>query len=74
VLFGTNHVQNLPAKTTTMPTKPVVAAVDLQVGAEIAKDDIVTNWPAMLCRHRRCPIRQVIGRGSSCRWSRTSRS
>ena len=47
--FGTyNYVQNLPAKTTSIPTKPVVvAAVDLQVGAEVARDDVrIINWPA----------------------------
>ena len=47
--FGTyNYVQNLPAKTTTIPTKPVVvAAVDLEVGAEIARDDLrIIDWPA----------------------------
>ena len=47
--FGTyNYVQKLPAKTTTIPTKPVVvAAVDLEVGAEIARDDLrIIDWPA----------------------------
>jgi pilus assembly protein CpaB len=65
--FGTyNYVQNLPAKTTTMPTKPVVvAAVDLQVGAEIAKDDIrVINWPAnAVPAQAMSDPSQVIGRG-----------
>lgn len=47
--FGTyNYVQNLPARTTTIPTAPVVVAgVDLQVGAEITRDDVrVVQWPA----------------------------
>ena len=47
--FGTyNYVQNLPAKTTTIPTKPVVvAAADLEVGAEVARDDLrIIDWPA----------------------------
>lgn len=65
--FGTyNYVQNLPAKTTTMPTKPVVvAAVDLQVGAEIAKDDVrVINWPASsVPAQAMSDPSQVIGRG-----------
>jgi pilus assembly protein CpaB len=65
--FGTyNYVQNLPAKTTTIPTKPVVvAAVDLQVGAEIAKDDVrVINWPAnAVPTQAMSDPSQVIGRG-----------
>lgn len=47
--FGTyNYVQNLPARTTTIPTAPVVVAgVDLQVGAEITRDDVrLVQWPA----------------------------
>jgi len=47
--FGTyNYVQNLPGKTTSIPTKPVVvAAVDLEVGAEISRTDLrVIDWPA----------------------------
>jgi pilus assembly protein CpaB len=65
--FGTyNYVQNLPAKTTTIPTKPVVvAAVDLQVGAEIAKDDVrIINWPAnAVPAQAMSDPTQVIGRG-----------
>ena len=43
-----NYVQNLPAKTTSIPTKPVaVAAVDLDVGAELSRDDVrIIQWPA----------------------------
>lgn len=47
--FGTyNYVQSLPARTTTIPTAPVVVAgVDLQVGAEITRDDVrLVQWPA----------------------------
>ncbi len=48
--FGTyNYVQNLPkGTTTTMPTKKVVvAASDLDVGAELTADDVRTvDWPA----------------------------
>jgi pilus assembly protein CpaB len=65
--FGTyNYVQNLPAKTTTIPTKPVVvAAVDLQVGAEIAKDDVrIIQWPAnAVPAQAMSDPSQVIGRG-----------
>jgi len=65
--FGTyNYVQNLPAKTTTIPTKPVVvAAVDLQVGAEIGKDDVrIIQWPAnAVPAQAMSDPSQVVGRG-----------
>ena len=65
--FGTyNYVQNLPAKTTTIPTKPViVAAVDLEVGAEIARDDVrIIDWPAnAVPAQAMSDPHQVIGRG-----------
>jgi pilus assembly protein CpaB len=43
-----NYVQRLPAQTVTIPTKPVVvAAADLEVGAEITKDSVrLIDWPA----------------------------
>ena len=43
-----SYVQNMPAKTVTMPTRPVVvAAADLDIGAEIQRDDIrIIDWPA----------------------------
>ena len=43
-----NYVQSMPAKTVTMPTTPVVvAAADLDIGAEIRRDDIrIIDWPA----------------------------
>jgi pilus assembly protein CpaB len=43
-----NYVQKTPVRTTSMPTRPVVvAANDLEVGAEISRDDIrVIDWPA----------------------------
>ena len=43
-----NYVQNMPAKEVSIPTKPVmVAATDLDIGAEITADDVRTiNWPA----------------------------
>jgi pilus assembly protein CpaB len=47
--YGTyNFMQNQPVKTVATPTQPVVvAAADLQLGAEITKDDLVVmNFPA----------------------------
>ena len=47
--FGTyNYMQNVPVKTVSMPTKPVVvAATDLDLGAELTADDLrVIDWPA----------------------------
>src|SRR5438034_9913121 len=43
-----NYVQKIPAKTVTIPTKPVVvAAADLEIGVELRRDDIrVIQWPA----------------------------
>ena len=42
------YMQNVPVKTVSMPTKPVVvAAVDLELGAQIKADDLhVVEWPA----------------------------
>src|SRR5712691_11840633 len=61
-----NYVQNLPAKTTSIPTKPVVvAAGDLEVGAEIAREDVkVVTWPAnALPANAMSDPKEVIGRG-----------
>ncbi len=47
--YGTyNYLQNVPVKTVTVPTRPVmVAAADLQVGAELRADDLKSvEWPA----------------------------
>lgn len=43
-----NYVQKIPSKTVSMPTRPVVvAAADLDVGAELTRDQIrVIDWPA----------------------------
>src|SRR5712692_11850563 len=43
-----NYVQKIPAKTVTIPTKPVVvAAADLDIGVELGRDEIrVIQWPA----------------------------
>jgi pilus assembly protein CpaB len=42
------YMQNVPVKTVSMPTKPVVvAATDLELGAQIKADDLhVVEWPA----------------------------
>jgi pilus assembly protein CpaB len=47
--FGTyRYIQNVPTKTVTVPTKPVVvAAADLDLGAELRAEDLrVIQWPA----------------------------
>jgi pilus assembly protein CpaB len=47
--FGTyNFVHNQPARTVSIPTRPVVvAAADLDVGAELRREDIrIIDWPA----------------------------
>src|SRR4051794_23979200 len=47
--FGTyNYMQHLPAKTTSIPTRPVVvAAADLDIGAEPRREDVrIIDWPA----------------------------
>src|SRR5438132_5811174 len=43
-----NYVNRIPAKTVTIPTKQVVvAAADLDIGAELGRDDIrIIDWPA----------------------------
>jgi pilus assembly protein CpaB len=43
-----NYVQKIPAKTVTIPTRPVVvAATDLDVGVELGDKDIrIIDWPA----------------------------
>jgi pilus assembly protein CpaB len=47
--YGTyNYLQNVPVKTVTMPTRPVVvASADLQLGAELRSDDLkAVQWPS----------------------------
>src|SRR4029077_6630747 len=65
--FGTyNYVQKLPAKTVAMPTKPViVAANDLDIGAEISRDDTrVSAWPpGAVPANAISDPQEVIGRG-----------
>ena len=43
-----SYVQKVPPRTVTIPTRPVVvAAADLDVGAELGRDDIrIIDWPA----------------------------
>ena len=66
--FGTyNYVQKIPAKTTQkMPTTPVVvAASDLDIGAEIQADDVrVIDWPQNAAPANAITKKEdVIGRG-----------
>jgi pilus assembly protein CpaB len=65
--FGTyNYVQKMPAKTEKTPTKPVVvAASDLDIGAEIQRDDIrVVEWPqGAVPANVISDPQEVIGRG-----------
>ena len=65
--FGTyNYTQSAPARTVTMPTQPVVvAAADLDVGAELTRDDVrIIQWPenAMPAGAFHKP-EEVVGRG-----------
>ena len=65
--YGTySYVNNLPKQTTSMPTKPVVvAATDLDVGAEITRDDIrIVDWPqSSVPQQAITDPKEVIGRG-----------
>ena len=61
-----NYVQKLPARTTTIPTRPVVvAASDLEVGAELTRDDVrIIEWPANAVPNKAIgDPKEVIGRG-----------
>ena len=61
-----NYVQKAPAKTVTIPTRPViVAASDLDVGAELGRDDIrIIDWPAnAVPKDSFSDPKDVIGRG-----------
>ena len=65
--FGTyNYVQNLPTQTTTIPTRPVVvAASDLDIGAELTRDNVrIIQWPAnAVPANVISDPKDVIGRG-----------
>src|SRR5579872_4016861 len=61
-----NYVQRVPPKTVTMPTRPVVvAAADLDVGAELGRDDIrIIDWPSnAVPKDAFADPKDVIGRG-----------
>ncbi len=61
-----NYVQNAPARTVSIPTRPVlVAATDLNIGAELTRDDIRTiEWPAnAVPQGALSDPKDVIGRG-----------
>ena len=61
-----NYMQNVPVKTVSIPTQPViVAAADLNLGAELRQEDIrVVQWPADSVPHGAfgSPT-DVVGRG-----------
>jgi len=60
------YVQKLPARSTAMPTKPVVvAAADLDVGTEITRDDVkLVEWPTnALPANSIGDPNELIGRG-----------
>jgi pilus assembly protein CpaB len=65
--FGTyNYMQRLPAKNTSIPTRPVVvAAADLDIGAELRREDIrIIDWPAnAVPANAISDPKDVIGRG-----------
>ena len=59
--FGTyRYMQNVPARTVEMPTSSVVvAASDLQLGAELKASDLrVIQWPAAAVPEGRSPSRR----------------
>src|SRR5712691_8284187 len=65
--FGTyNYLQHAPARTVSIPTRPVVvAAADLDVGAELGRDDLrIIEWPAnAVPANAFTDPKDVIGRG-----------
>jgi pilus assembly protein CpaB len=65
--FGTyNYMQRLPAKSTSIPTRPVVvAASDLDIGAELRREDIrIIDWPAnAVPANAISDPKDVVGRG-----------
>ncbi len=65
--FGTyNYVQNAETRTVTTPTRPVVvAATDLEVGAELTNDDLRRiDWPvSALPEGAIADPKDIIGRG-----------
>jgi pilus assembly protein CpaB len=65
--FGTyNYMQRLPAASTSIPTRPVVvAASDLDIGAELRREDIrIIDWPAnAVPANSISDPKDVVGRG-----------
>ncbi len=65
--FGTyNYVQHQPGKVVSIPTRPVVvAAADLDIGAELTREDIrIIDWPAnAVPANAIADPKDVIGRG-----------
>src|ERR1051325_1493711 len=61
-----NYIQRVPARTVSLPTKPVVvAASDLEIGAEIGPDDLrIIDWPANAVPAGAIgSVDEVVGRG-----------
>jgi pilus assembly protein CpaB len=61
-----NYVQKIPVRTVTIPTKSVVvAAADLDVGAELSRDDLhIIDWPAnAVPRDAFSDPKELVGRG-----------
>ncbi len=61
-----NYVQRQPGRTVAIPTRPVVvAAADLDIGAELTREDIrIIDWPAnAMPANALSDPKDVIGRG-----------
>jgi pilus assembly protein CpaB len=61
-----NYVQNQPAQTVSLPTRPVVvAASDLSIGTELAREDVrIIEWPANAVPQGAIgDAKEAIGRG-----------
>src|SRR5947207_2276501 len=61
-----NYVQKAPGRTTAMATQPVVvAAANLDIGAEIGRDDVrILQWPAGAAPAEAIgSVDEVVGRG-----------
>ncbi len=65
--YGTyNYLQNVPVKTVSIPTRPVVvAAADLDLGTELRRDDLrLVQWPANAAPQGAfADASEVVGRG-----------
>lgn len=65
--YGTyNYIQQAPARTVSIPTRPVVvAAADLDIGAELRREDLrIIDWPANAVPANAIgDPKDVIGRG-----------